>query len=838
MDSDYWKRVERIIDVALESDPSRWGSVLDEESKGDTKLRADAESLLSRYDAARAFLQTPPAIAAAAFVAETRDPAEELEGRRIGAYRVLRQIGHGGMSRVFLAERADGAFEQQVALKLLRPGLDSEIDHDRFRAERQILATLNHPNIARLLDGGISADGVPYLVLEYVDGQPIDVFCESKALGVHQRLQLFVSTAEATEYAHRSLVVHRDLKPSNIFITADGVVKLLDFGLAKLLEPVSASAAPATGPGHRWLTPEYAAPEQITGAPVTTLTDVYQLGAALYELLTGTPPFGTRGQNLHELEHAVLGGDPPLPSTVAPESRRRLLRGDLDAIVIKALAREPERRYASVQAFIDDVRRHLSNHPVLARRQTIGYRARRFAHRHRSSLAAATVVLLLGAAYVVTVATDRGRIHHALDEATAGTHRAEQVTDFMLGLFDASSAGKALGDTVEARALLERGLARAHELSGQPALQAQMLDVIGRLETQLGEYQRARPVLEEALALRRQLNGDNHPDVATSLAALGDVSYWQGNFAEAVKIRREVLTLRRRLLGDSNSKTTTALLELMTSMHAAGDFKGAQPLMDEWVRIVTRQRPETTEVRAHQLMDLASLYQYRNQPELAERLARESAGIYRALYGDHHPKYATALSNLGSIIDEAGRPAVADSFVKQAVDLLRVAYADGHPDLTSALQQRAIVLEHLRRYAEAEPLFREAIAMARRFEGDDSSILIDGEVALAGVLSLEGRDDEALPLARDANRLLRRRYPATSPLVLRSDIMLGGALAGTRRYAQAESLLLPAFKGFDNGRSFSRQNRENAITALVRLYDLQGRHAEAAHYDSLRRRVP
>jgi len=834
MESDYWKRVERIIDVALESDPSRWPKVLDEESNGDTKVRADAESLLSHYAAARSFLESPPAAAAAALVADARDPSEQFEGRRIGAYRIIRQIGRGGMSRVFLAERADGAFEQRVALKLLRPGLDSEIDHDRFRAERQILATLNHPNIARLLDGGISSDGIPYLVLEYVDGQPIDAFANAEALGVRQRLQLFLAVAEATEHAHRSLVVHRDLKPSNILITADGVVKLLDFGLAKLVEPVTATPSPSTHSGHRWLTPEYAAPEQITGAPITTLTDVYQLGAVLYELLTGGPPFGVRDQSVHALEEAVLRGDPMLPSSVAPESRRRAIRGDLDAIVIKALSREPEHRYASAQALIDDVRRHLSAHPVLARRQTIGYRARRFARRHQSSLAAAVVVLLLAATYLVTVTADRKRIHHALDEATAGTHRAEQVTDFMLGLFDASTGGQALGDTVEARALLDRGLTRAHELSGQPALQAQMLDVVGRLETQLGRYDRARPLLEEALALRRRVNGDNHPDVATSLEGLGRVAFDQGNFAESVRLRRDVLALRRRLLGDTNTKTTTALLELAAAMHAQGNFRDAQPLLDEWVTIVTRQPPETTDVRGRQLTDLASFYEYRQRPDLAERLQRDAADIYRALYGERHPKYAGAISNLGSILDQNGKLNEADSILHHSVDLIREAYPTGHPGVVSALKIWATALMHQHRYQDAEPLLREEISMARRFNGNESQPVIDGETLLASALSMTGGSREAVELASDAERLIRKRYPATSPLVLRVDIALGGALIGTGEFARAESLLLPAFKAFDNERAFSRQPRENALRALVRLYEAQGRHAEAAKYDSLR----
>lgn len=835
MESEHWKKVERIIDVALESDPSHWPRVLDEESKGDVALRQEAASLLTHYTAARSFLESPPVEAAASLIAEERAPAQQFEGRRIGVYRLVKQIGRGGMSRVFLAERADGAFEQQVAIKLLGPGLDSDIDHDRFRAERQILATLNHPNISRLLDGGVTADGTSYLVLEYVDGEPIDAYCDARALGVRQRLELFASVAEATEAAHQSLVVHRDLKPSNIFITKDGVVKLLDFGLAKLLEPVSALTAPSTHPGHRWLTPEYAAPEQITGGAITTLTDVYQLGAVLYELLTGAPPFGARGRSAHELESAVVRDDPAPPSAVAPESRRRALRGDIDAIVLKALSKQPELRYPSPRALVDDLGRHLAGHPVLARRQTVGYRARRFARRHRSGLAVAAIFVMLIATYVATVAADRRRIGRALEEATAGTHRAEQVTDFMLGLFDESGAEQSLGDTVKARALLERGLARARDLKGQPALQAQMLDVVGRLERELGEFDRARPVLEEALAFRRKIDGDVHPDVATSLESLAWLEYDQGNYAEAARLRREVLTMRRRLFGDSDSKTTKALLELAAAMHAQGDFRNAQPLLDEWVAIVSRQRPETTEIRAHQLADLAAIYEVRGKLDIAERLGRESADINRTLYGERHAKYANALVNLAWTIVYAGRFSEADSLLRYSIDVLREVYPSGHPDLGAALRGQGAALDRQHRYAEAEAPLRESIAMAQRFEGPNSPRVTDRELDLSIALTMTGRYDESLDMARDAKRILRLKYPATSLLVLHADIDIADALRGTGRYAQAESLLLPAFKAFESGRGFSTRPREHALDALVRLYQAQGRTADAAKYEALRR---
>ena len=371
-----------------------------------------------------------PAYAALAD-AETSGP--RWEGRRVGAYRLVREIGRGGMSRVFLAERADGEFEQQVALKLLRPGFDSDIDVMRFRAERQILASLNHPNIARLLDGGMTDDALPYLVLEYIDGAPVDRFCQSRGLSTRQRLQLFLTIAEAVEYAHGNSVVHRDLKPSNVLVTSDGAVKLLDFGVAKLLEQHAPGARPTTRTTHRWLTPDYAAPEQIRGKGITPRTDVYQLGAALYELLTGRTPFGHCGETIHELERAILERD--------PDSLGETLGGDLDAIALKALRKNPDERYASASEFADDVRRHLTGHPVHARRRTLGYRSRRFVYRNRFRLAAAAVIVMVLATFVTTVSVEQARSRRALAALTSRVGVADSVPPFVNELLWATAAG-------------------------------------------------------------------------------------------------------------------------------------------------------------------------------------------------------------------------------------------------------------------------------------------------------------------------------------------------------------------------------------------------------------
>ena len=410
MNADRLRRLDGVLEAVLTREPTEWPSVLDVECSGDPELRREVEAMLARLDSAKGFLATPPGALAAALVAEETERAQSgnaREGKRIGAYRVVRELGRGGMARVFLAERADGQFEQQVALKLLRPGLDSDLDQERFRGERQILASLNHPHIAKLLDGGVTDDGVPYLVMEYVEGSPLDRYCESRNLSLAERLDLFLTIAEATQYAHRNLVVHRDLKPSNIMVTGDGTVKLLDFGLAKLLAPNAST--PATRTVTRWMTPEYAAPEQVRGEAVSTLTDVYQLGVVFYELLSGRLPFADHSRGFHDLERAILDEEPKLPSVATRDAAAgRALRGDLDAIAMMALNKEPERRYQSALAMHDDIVRFRAGQTVSARPDGAAYRLRKFVRRNRAGVAAASVtVVALVAATIFSVGQAR-----------------------------------------------------------------------------------------------------------------------------------------------------------------------------------------------------------------------------------------------------------------------------------------------------------------------------------------------------------------------------------------------------------------------------------------------
>ena len=491
----------------------------------DAALREELDSLLEAHESSTDYFEHLGAsVVAPAFAAvfESEPASFRWEGRRIGAYRLIREVGRGGMSRVFLAERADGAFEQHVALKLLRPGFDSDVDVERLRGERQILASLNHPNIARLLDGGVTDDELPYLVLEYVNGLPLDRHCADRGLSTRQRLELFLTIADAVEYAHGHGIVHRDLKPSNILVTSDGMMKLLDFGIAKLLDQGVSGPSAMTRTTTRLMTPEYAAPEQVRGTPITPGTDVYQLGAVLYELLSGRPPFGRLAGSVHDFETAVL--------TQEPDSLGGSLRGDLDAIVSKALRKSPEARYASARELADDVRRHLTGHPVHARRQSHVYRAHRFVIRHRLGLAMAAGILLLLAASVTAVGVERARARRALAASASSIAAADSMSGLVGELLAVATPGLRIADTAGARRLLRRGLAEARSRSVEPERRARLLEAAGRVHLKLDERENGFQRFQDALVIRRALDearsarrGTPVPptDVAPSAAAPG-----------------------------------------------------------------------------------------------------------------------------------------------------------------------------------------------------------------------------------------------------------------------------------------------------------------------------
>ena len=791
MTDDRWIQIQSLFDAALDHPPGERDPFLETACDGDAALLAEVRSLLAADADAHPLLDS---LALEAIVL----PADVLptglrpsEGDRIGPYRITAPLGHGGMGTVFLAERADGQFEQQVALKLIRGGVVSERLLRRFQSERQILARLNHPHIARLLDGGVTDDGQPYFAMEYVDGVPIDQYCDTNDGSVEERVRLVMTVCEAVEYAHRRLLVHRDLKPSNILVTEDGVVKLLDFGIAKMLadDGEDAGGPALTQTGHAVMTPAYAAPEQLQRAPVTTATDVYALGVVLYELLAGRRPFDLSDCSPAEVERIVCEQSPDPSSAVAPPDRRRALRGDLDTIVLKALRTEPERRYASADQLTDDLQRVLEGRPVAARPDTAGYRAKKFVQRHRGGVAAtlgvAVLIAVLVSFYTVQLTQERDRAQ--IEAATA-----TQVSDFLQDVFKSSDPSEAMGDTVSVRTVLERGARRIDtELAAQPAVQARLLDVVGEVYLNLGRFDDAQPLLERGLEVRRTILGERHADVAHSTDHLALLHEKRGAYEEAERLNREALSLRRALHGDDHPDVAESLNRLAGLLMHQGRFEAAEPLYRESLAIRQRLLGDDHPEVAITTSDLALLLNRRGQFEEAETLARRALALHRRTYGGKpHPNVAATLSVLGTILENREHYDDAEAVYREALATSRALHGDApHPQIAADLDNLASLLRIQGKHAAAEPLLREAHALDRRLHGDEHPNVASSLHSLALLLEDMGRPAEAAEHFRETLQVLRTTVGAEHPYVAVTLNNFGMLHVQQENYDAAEPLL-------------------------------------------------
>ncbi len=600
-----------------------------------------------------------------------------MMGDRIGAYRVLHTLGVGGMGEVYLAERADAEFEQKVAIKVVHGGVLRRGIQSRFKIERQILAELDHPNIARLLDGGTLSDGTAYIVMEYVDGIPIDAYCDANRLDVAARLRLFQIVCGAVHYAHQNLIVHRDLKPSNILVTSSGVPKLLDFGIAKLLDD---GASPRqhtlamTHAGLRLLTPDHASPEQVLGQPITTSSDVYVLGVLLYKLLAGIGPFVIASMRLTDLERAICEKEPPLPShavtaegVAAAEAivarnttasrLRRTLSGDLDNIIGKAMHKIPERRYGSSQQLASDIQRYLEGKPVIARRDTVSYRSTKFVQRHWLPVTVGVSVFALILAFAATmyiqsqrIAAERDRAAQARSRAELERSRAEAVSKFLVNLFKLSDPQENRGNRVTARELLDSGADRLQgALQDQPATKAALLATVGAVYDSLGQYRDAVPILQESLALQTASDHRSHIDtlleLARALAGGGDVSGAEDRLNGA-------LDMARTYFGAASPESARALWAFGHLRYRQGRFAAAKEFYQRSLAIVETLQTPPADIAAR-LDDLATVVREGDLRE-ADPMLRAALAITLQIYGPEHIDVAYARVDLGMLLHDEG----------------------------------------------------------------------------------------------------------------------------------------------------------------------------------------
>ncbi|MGE0814100.1 MAG: tetratricopeptide repeat protein [Vicinamibacterales bacterium] len=807
----HWQALDALFHAARDRPPAARAAFLTEACPEDPALRAEVEAMLEAEAPEHALaierlVPDPPA-------APASDP---IVGMRLGPWKVVDVLGHGGMGTVYLAERADGQYRQRVALKLV-PGAAAGPQSSRFAVELEALARLTHPNIAHLIDAGTTPEGSPYLVMEFVDGQPITAACDAGQLSVADRLRLFRVVCEATQHAHQALVVHRDLKPSNIFVSRSGEVKLLDFGIAKLLEP-EGRAVEATESAWRALTPAYAAPEQLRGQPVTTATDVYVLGAVLFELLTGLRPSGATGD-------IRLPAPPTAPSAAVarlaasrqddatgrardtasarattPARLARELSGDIDRVVQKAIDPEPGRRYGSAGQLGDEIGRLIEGRPVLARPASAAYRTRRFLLRHRWGTAATAVLVALLAAFGVLAVRQAIAVAEERNRARQQSQRAERVSRLLGDLFSLAGAAPAGGDAGPPRAFLDTGAERiATELAGDPATQAELFSIVGRVYGNLALHTRGTEVLERALLLQRQSQPDGSLAQAETLKQLGDLLILRSDFQGAERRLREALVLQRaldappadrartlvalgRTLGFQNSNADArpllaeavdtwrrmpdappsdlmaAVYELGMVYHRSGDLALGERYLREAVEIGRAIRdPSPAKVEA--LMGLARLrHRFQRDAAGAEPVYREALQLARSLYEGDHQDVATCLGELARDVRDQGRLAEAETFARQSLEMFTRLYGATHRETAISTQTLASIQHERGRTAEAVATQRVALASAVGALGEGNPIALGARRALSGLLEAAGRMDEALALRTEELRIARAAF--------------------------------------------------------------------------------
>lgn len=820
-----WQRLKDLFRDGAELPAPERAAFVARVAAGDRLLGDELASLLAADDSSASRLVRPLFERPEALLADG-EPAE------LGPYRLIRPIGRGGVSTVHLAVRADDAYRQQVAVKLIQRGLDPQ-EMRRFHQERQILAGLNHPNIARLVDGGTTADGRPYLVMEHIEGWHIDEYCERYRLEPNERLHLFLAVADAVGFAHRNLVVHRDIKPSNVLVTADGVPKLLDFGIAKLLNAsLSSSELVSTQPSLQRMTAGYASPEQVRGEPVTTVVDVYALGVLLYELLTGERPYRFPSRAPQDIARVICEVEPTPPSARA---RHRRLPDDLDAIVLKALAKEPRLRYGSVGELGADVERFLSHRPVEARRPSLGDRLAKMVRRNRLSAALVGLVVLFALAMSVQTLRLAGALELARAERSVAERewtRGEEVTAFLIELFEVVDPSAGAGDEIPARAILDRGARRVKtELANQPRIQAEVLDTIGRVFQNLGLYDRAEPMLadalrlrrehleprhaeiadslahlaflsfersdfeaaealgHEALEMRRELFGEAHPDVASSLHDLGELYRVQGRPDEAEALYREALAIRRARLGPFHRDVAESLAELGLLKTETGEAAAAEKLLREALAIWRAELGPAHHKLAMGLDYLAYALGAQGKNEAAESLFEDALAMQTELLGEAHPDVGLTLTDLGRLHYETGDLEAAEPLLRRALDIQQRLHGDRHPMVATAMNDLALVLSANGELATAEPLFKKALAIYRATLGEEHPAVPTVITNLARLYARRQDRELSESCFRDALLLNRRLYENPHPKIAFALFELGRLLSGEGAAGEAAALL-------------------------------------------------
>jgi serine/threonine protein kinase len=859
MEAERWQRIDEVFAEALEIPPDSRGPFLESACGSDEGLRLEIERLLASHKRAGDFIQAP-AVSDALNLIKEREAGLDA-GYRVGPYEVIREIGRGGMGTVYLATRADDEYKKLVAIKLVKRGMDTEDILRRFRNERQILASLDHPNIARLFDGGTTPEGLPFFVMEYVEGLGLIDYCDERRLSVVERLKLFRKICSAVQHAHQNLIVHRDLKPNNILITSEGEPKLLDFGIAKFLNPELAPQIALTATTMRVMTRDYASPEQVRGLPITTASDVYSLGVLLYKLLTGHHPYQFKTAVPQETERVICERMPERPSAVVsrtetikspggeivitpesvsstregqPDRLKRALSGDLDNIILKAMRKEPQRRYTSAAEFSEDIRRHLDGLPVNARPNVFSYRAAKFVKRNRYAVAAASLILL--SLIVGMIATVWQAAQTRQERA-----KAEEIKNFVVQMLNYSnpleaSSGASGGETTVTQALDEAASRLdGGEFSSQPEIRAELQKIIAQSYAGQGRYPLAKTHLLEYVRLIRQMYGEHDPRALIGTAISANLLLvGKGEMAAAEDLFRQILPPIRDAQRRGKIRAedlASALLNFAYLRRTQGDSMEAESLFREVLALNSQMPPERSSyVNGTTRSTLASTMADQGRFDEALQTARLAVEEKRQRGESLNPSYGFALTVLAGFLIERAQYAEADEILHEAEAIFRKTLRPTSLWLGDNLRNQAISLYQRQEYAEA--LSKTIEAQKIYLEGFGTHYDHYPTVLIIQGLSLAktGKPQEGEGVLREALDIRTRSLPKGHYWIASASSALGECLTIERRYAEAEPLLLQGHDGLNTALGPDHYSTKEALKRIVALYEGWNKPALAARY--------
>ncbi len=775
MEAERWKKIEELFKAALAQPAEKRADMLQRACSGDPELRAQVASLLEAADSASSFLEGSPVSGAADTTSGDTEGGpgpthamfpDEIAGTVIGRYHLLQKIGEGGMGEVWLAEQKEPV-RRRVALKLVKAGMNSREVIARFESERQALALMDHPAIAKVFDAGSTPEGAPYFVMEYVAGVPITNYCDNHRLNTRERLDLFMRVCEGVQHAHQKAIIHRDLKPSNILvIDVDGraAPKIIDFGVAKALTQKLTADTMFTRVGALLGTPQYMSPEQAdsSGEDIDTRTDVYSLGIILYELLAGAPPLDVRRIAFGEFLRRLREEEPPKPSTkirthdaatstelahkrqTEPLALAKEIRGDLDSITLKALEKDRSRRYGSPSDLAADIRRYQRHEPVEARPASAGYRAGKYIRRHRIGVVFAAGVALLLFGFAVAQALQLQRIKRERD-------RADRIASFMTGMFKVSNPSEARGNQVTAREILDKASGNITAgLVSDPLFQAQMMQVMGEVYVNLGLFSRAESLLTQAAQIRTRLLGPDDPVTLQSMHALAVNLYEQGRYADTEKLLGQTIEIERRVLGPEHPTTLSSMNTLANAFLADGRYGEAEALHRQVLDIRRRTLGADDPSTMGSLSNLAVCVREQKRYAEAEALDRQAVEIWRRTLGPDHPNTLKAMDNLATDLEKEDRYPEAEQLYRQSLGVERRVLGPDHPQTLRSLNNLANLLMDMGQYAKADEQLLEVRDIQRRTLGPDHPDTALSTYNLACVAAHRGDRAGAMSLLSEA----------------------------------------------------------------------------------------